>query len=205
MIMTVVGFIPGLDVISDAYFLGRAILDVVQGRGSWADVAMNAAFLLAPAVGGAYFRAAKTALNVAEGLGDAGKVARRGSNVAEAAQDLRNGDKVAGGAKLADDVVRGGKNLPEDFERSLKKGISGRSAPGKSDLDLLKGAPGSKPVPHNQYGSTTVGQIRAQGGDVIATPSTRPYDPWHVTIVPGPGGVDPLSALFRPTKHNPFA
>jgi len=51
--VTIVGFIPGVDVISDAYFLGRAIVDVLQGRGSWADVAMNAAFLLAPSVGGA--------------------------------------------------------------------------------------------------------------------------------------------------------
>ena len=42
---TVIGFIPGLDVISDAYFVGKAIVDVLQGRGSWADVAMNAASL----------------------------------------------------------------------------------------------------------------------------------------------------------------
>jgi RHS repeat-associated protein len=94
MAMTVLGFVPGLDVISDAYFLGRALIDVVQGGGSWADVAMNAAFLLAPAVGGAYFRAAKTAFNAADGLGDAGKAARRGSNAAETAQDLRKADGV---------------------------------------------------------------------------------------------------------------
>lgn len=39
--MTGLGFIPGLDVISDAYFLGRAIVDVVQERGWSEEVAMN--------------------------------------------------------------------------------------------------------------------------------------------------------------------
>ena len=50
MAMTVVGFIPELDVISDAYFLGRAVVDVLQGRGSRADVAMSVASLPAQAV-----------------------------------------------------------------------------------------------------------------------------------------------------------
>ncbi len=35
MAMTIIGFIPGIDVISDAYFLGRALIDVAQRKGSW--------------------------------------------------------------------------------------------------------------------------------------------------------------------------
>jgi hypothetical protein len=34
MAMTIIGFIPGIDVISDAYFLGRAPTDVAQGKGT---------------------------------------------------------------------------------------------------------------------------------------------------------------------------
>src|SRR5438445_3437438 len=42
MAMTIIGVIPGIDVVSDAYFLGRALIDVAQGKGDWGDVAMAA-------------------------------------------------------------------------------------------------------------------------------------------------------------------
>ncbi|MBI4415701.1 MAG: hypothetical protein HY557_01795 [Euryarchaeota archaeon] len=43
--MTVVGFIPGLDIISDVYFLGHRIIDANPGKGlnEWPDLATNAA------------------------------------------------------------------------------------------------------------------------------------------------------------------
>jgi RHS repeat-associated protein len=65
MAMTILGFIPGVDVISDAYFLGRAIIDVAQGKGSWAEVAFAAAMVAIP-VGGSIARMAKKAANVAD-------------------------------------------------------------------------------------------------------------------------------------------
>jgi hypothetical protein len=58
MAMTVIGFIPGVDVISDAYFLGRALTDVAQGTGDWGDVAL-AVVGLARLVGGEAFKQAK--------------------------------------------------------------------------------------------------------------------------------------------------
>jgi RHS repeat-associated protein len=204
MAMTIVGFIPGLDVVSDAYFLGRAIVDVIQGKGSWADVAMNAAFLLAPAVGGAVFRAAKTAANVLDGAGDAGRALNKVDNLADATKAVGKADQVGDAAeaavkRLPDDapVVRGGLNRPEDIARNLREtgGISALSAAGKSPEELAAF------VPHRRYGATTVGEIRAMGGDVISTP--RPGNPHHADILLGPMSPDQLSKLFQPTRLNP--
>jgi hypothetical protein len=108
MAMTIVGFIPGLDVVSDAYFLGKAILDVVQGRGSWADVAMNAAFLLAPAVGGAVFRVAKTAFNALDGAADAARAINKADNLADGAKAVGKADGTGGLARTAKGGSSGG-------------------------------------------------------------------------------------------------
>jgi len=117
--VTIVGFIPGVDVISDAYFLGRAIVDVIQGRGSWADVAMNAAFLLMPAVGGAAaFKLIKKFANVGDSAGDVAKSANKVAKNADAAKAVGKadglGDAAAKGGvyKLVDsdgNVVRTGR------------------------------------------------------------------------------------------------
>jgi len=97
--MTIVGFIPGLDVISDAYFLGKAIVDVVQGRGSWADVAMNAAFLLLPAVGGAAaFKLIKKFGSVGDSAGDVAKSANKVAKNADAAKAVGKADNVGDSA-----------------------------------------------------------------------------------------------------------
>jgi hypothetical protein len=49
-------------------------------------------------------------------------------------------------------------------------------------------------LPHPNIGVTSVGDIRAIGGDVI--PSYETDNPFHVTIIPGPGGTQELSGVF---------
>src|SRR3989442_13492005 len=51
---------PPVSSISDAYFLGRALINVAQGMGDWTDVAMAAVGLALP-VGGAAFKMLKMA------------------------------------------------------------------------------------------------------------------------------------------------
>jgi hypothetical protein len=106
-------------------------------------------------------------------------------------------------------VVRGGQNLPESFIRGSGatladgklNGISVNSAPGLSlaDLtraDLTTGYPG---IPHNRVGVTTVGAVRALGGEVTSSPTRTNHQ--HATL----SGLTPeqASTLFRPTVKNP--
>jgi RHS repeat-associated protein len=105
---------------------------------------------------------------------------------------------------LADNalVVRGGQNLPENFATGSGvtidgagnlNGVSVNSANGLSVQELSVG------MPHNQIGVTTVGEIRALGGNVV-TSGTR-FNPNHCTLC----GITPEQAsnLFRPTIRNP--
>jgi hypothetical protein len=113
---------------------------------------------------------------------------------------------------LPDDalVVRGGQNLPENFvkgsgvtlgaDRSLDH-VSVNSGPGLSVEDLTAaiaetGYPG---IPNRQVGVTTVGAVRAGGGDVVRSPTRT--NPNHAIL----RGVTPelASRLFRPTIANP--
>ena len=107
-------------------------------------------------------------------------------------------------------VVRGGQNLPANFaqgsgvmvdEGGRIQGVSVNAAPGVSVQELtapnpLTGYPG---IPHNQVGATTVGAIRADGGDVVPLPTRT--NPYHATL----SGLTPeqASRLFRPTIKNP--
>ncbi len=113
---------------------------------------------------------------------------------------------------LPDDVVvvRGGQNLPENFAQGSGvtvdaggkvQDVSVNAAPGLSVQELTApdaetGYPG---IPHNQVGVTTVGKVRALGGDVV--PSPRKRNPHHATL----SGLTPeqASSLFRPTVKNP--
>ncbi|MBD2194345.1 MULTISPECIES: flavoredoxin [Calothrix] len=95
-------------------------------------------------------------------------------------------------------VVRGGRNRPEDIERSIGThpsgvtGISVESAVGLSLKELCA------KIPHGQIGVTTVGEIRQQGGDVIRTSGRSPH---HATLI----GLKPeqISNLLTPTIGNP--
>lgn len=120
--------------------------------------------------------------------------------------EVAGASKIARSAsRLADDalVVRGGRNLPESFANGSGvtldsagrlNGVSVNSAPGRTVQELS-----SVNTPHNQIGVTTVGDIRAAGGDVIPSPTGN--NPYHCTMC----GITPQQAngLFTPTIPNP--
>ena len=72
-------------------------------------------------------------------------------------------------------VVRGGQNTPElisrkyDTHPSGVKGVSVHSAPGTNAEELAVG------IPNGQIGVTTVGRVRAAGGDVVRTHGRSPH------------------------------
>ena len=107
-------------------------------------------------------------------------------------------------------VVRGGQNLPHRFAQSSGvtvdsggkiQGVSVNAAAGLSleQLTAPNSSTGYPGIPHKQVGITTVGKVRALGGEVV--PSPRRGNPNHATL----GGLTPeqASALFRPTIRNP--
>jgi hypothetical protein len=101
---------------------------------------------------------------------------------------------------ISDDaiLVRGGRNRPEDIERAMAThpsgvtGVSVHAAVGLSVQDLAEG------IPHGQVGVTTVGEVRAVGGDVLRTAGRSPH---HATLT----GLKPQQAsnLLTPTIKNP--
>jgi hypothetical protein len=97
-------------------------------------------------------------------------------------------------------VVRGGTSKAEQFAANGKVGADGKltdssvnSAVNKTAAELSVG------IPNKQMGVTTVGNIRAQGGDVKAAPN--PNNPDHCSMC----GLTPKQAeqLFNPTIRNP--
>lgn len=113
---------------------------------------------------------------------------------------------------LPDDalVVRGGQNLPENFEKGsgvtveaegVLRGVSVNSAPDATVEELTASNPqtGYPGILNNQIGVTTVGEIRRCGGTVV--PSRTRTNPCHATL----GGLtsQQASRLFRPTVPNP--
>jgi hypothetical protein len=95
-------------------------------------------------------------------------------------------------------VTRGGRNRPEDIEKGMGthpsgvNGVSVESRDGKSVEELAAN------IPHTQIGVTTVGKVRAAGGDVVPTSGRSPN---HATLT----GLSPkqISDLLTPTKPNP--
>lgn len=107
-------------------------------------------------------------------------------------------------------VVRGGQNLPANFAQGSGvtvnaggkiEGVSVNAAPDVSVQELTAPNPhtGYPGIPHNQIGVTTVGAIRASGGNVVPSPTRT--NPYHATL----SGLTPeqASQLFRPTMKNP--
>jgi hypothetical protein len=95
-------------------------------------------------------------------------------------------------------VVRGGRNQPDDLRRGLRThpcGVTGASVEGAEDLTVEELA---RAIPHGQVGVTTVGTVRAAGGDVVRTSGRSPH---HATLV----GLSPeqASGLLTPTRPNP--
>ncbi|HEY7329765.1 MAG TPA: hypothetical protein VH592_19175 [Gemmataceae bacterium] len=95
-------------------------------------------------------------------------------------------------------VVRGGRNQKEDFRRGTRihpSGVTGFSVECAEGL-TVEGLAAA--IPHGQVGVTTVGAIRAIGGDVVRTSGRSPN---HATVV----GLSPeeASSLLTPTVANP--
>jgi hypothetical protein len=107
-------------------------------------------------------------------------------------------------------VVRGGQNLPANFAQGSGvtvdaggkiAGVSVNAAPNVSVQELTAPNPhtGYPGIPHHQVGVTTVGAIRAAGGDVVPSPTrTNPYHATLSELTP-----EQASQLFRPTITNP--
>jgi hypothetical protein len=95
-------------------------------------------------------------------------------------------------------VVRGGRNEAEDLRRGTARhpsgivGVSVESAPGLSVTQL------ASLIPHRRIGVTTVGAVRAAGGDVIPTSGRSPN---HATLTGV--GPDEATRLLTPTVPNP--
>jgi hypothetical protein len=113
---------------------------------------------------------------------------------------------------LPDDalVVRGGQNLPENFANGsgvtvgadgTLQGVSVNAAADSSVQELTAANPQTAypGILNNQVGVTTVGAIRAKGGNVIPSPTRTNKN--HATL----SGLSPeqASGLFRPTVPNP--
>src|SRR5437868_1625722 len=104
--------------------------------------------------------------------------------------------------KIPDDalVVRGGKNRPEDIRRgtgthpSGVTGVSVECAAGAT-VDQLATA-----ILHGQVGVTTVGKVRAAGGNVVRTSGRSPNHATLTGLTP-----DKASQLLTPTTPNPTA
>lgn len=95
-------------------------------------------------------------------------------------------------------VVRGGRNRPEDLERGTgthPSGVTGVSVASAAGLSVQELATG---IPHRQVGVTSVGAVRAAGGDVVRTSGRSPH---HATLT----GLSPeeASRLLSPTISNP--
>ncbi|MBI2804405.1 MAG: flavoredoxin [Planctomycetes bacterium] len=95
-------------------------------------------------------------------------------------------------------VVRGGQNRPADLRRKIgthPSGVTGLSVECDVGMTIEELAVF---VPHGQFGVTTVGEIRAAGGDVIRTTGKSPH---HATLVGL--SADEASRLLNPTQANP--
>jgi hypothetical protein len=95
-------------------------------------------------------------------------------------------------------VLRGGRNRPEDIRRGIgthPSGITGISVECEEGISIQKL---SALIPHGQIGVTTVGAVRAVGGDVIRTSGRSRY---HATLT---GLIsDEISLLLTPVVPNP--
>jgi hypothetical protein len=96
-----------------------------------------------------------------------------------------------GGSCSADHFVSG-TGVTVDAQGKLQN-VSVNSAPNAGIPEL------SKTIKHGKVGSTTVGEVRAAGGDVTPSPNTN--NPTHCTLC----GISPQQAedLFKRTEPNP--
>jgi len=114
-------------------------------------------------------------------------------------------ERGVGNNSLSNDaiVVRGGTNRAEQFTNGSGvttrhdgrlNGVSVNSTNGASVTQLSEG------IPHGRVGVTTVGDVRALGGNVVPSPTAG--NPSHATL----SGISATQAerLFNPTIRNPL-
>lgn len=126
------------------------------------------------------------ASSLAQGAGAAVSAVRGGAAIADSALVVRGGS--AAGANSVEGLARGTGTHPSGVT-----GFSAESANGATLCQLCGN------IAHNQVGVTTAGEIRAAGGNVIATKGASPT---HVTVT----GLKPEAAnrLLTPTRANPI-
>ena len=114
------------------------------------------------------------------------------SNLSSPNRLLRDEALVCRGGTCPADRFAGGSGVTIDAAGRLS-GVSVNSAPGRTVEELTAS------IPNKQVGVTTVGAVRAAGGDVI--PDPRPNSPFHCQLY----GITPVQAarLFTPTRQNP--
>ena len=100
--------------------------------------------------------------------------------------------RVCRGGTCTADRFAGGSGVTIDAAGRLS-GVSVNSAPGRTVEELTAS------IPNKQVGVTTVGAIRAVGGDVI--PDPRPNSSFHCQLY----GITPAQAerLFTPPRRHP--
>ena len=100
-------------------------------------------------------------------------------------------------------VVRGGRNQPADIERGTgthPSGVTGVSVEcglGVSVEDLAAA------IPHGQVGVTTVGAVRAAGGDVVRTSGRTPHHATLTGLTPDEASELLTPAIPNPTRNKP--
>ncbi|MBN1207446.1 MAG: RHS repeat-associated core domain-containing protein, partial [Myxococcaceae bacterium] len=113
---------------------------------------------------------------------------------ADATKGLPDDALVCRGGTCTADRFAQGTGVTLDDARKLQ-GVSVNSVPGVSLEQVTVG------IPNKQVGVTTVGEVRAAGGDVLPSPTRN--NPAHCTLC----GITPQKAeeLFTPTVRNPNA
>lgn len=200
----------------DIAFIAYDIYDIKTNGLTWVSglsLAADVAGAILPVVTGAGL--AVRALSHADDVVDAAKAA---DGIIEAVETANKADDIIDAVKHGDDLtdtLSHADNLPDDAlicrggecgagnfangsgitvnPDGTLSGVSVQSAPGVS-LEELAGY-----LPNNQIGVSTVGDVRAAGGNVV--PQPIPGIPYHAEL----SGITPQIAqqLFQPTIRNP--
>jgi RHS repeat-associated protein len=191
-----------LDIASIAY----DIYDISQNGLNWETglaLAADVGGLILPGVtgGGLAVRAlthadeAVDAVRAVNTAGNLAQAANQADNLTDAlthVDDLPNNAYVCRGGTCTAERFAGGSGVTINPDGTLS-GVSVNSAPGFSVQELTQN------IPNNQVGVTTVGDVRAAGGNVIPQPLFD--NPYHAYL----SGITPSQAenLFTPTIRNP--
>ena len=121
-----------------------------------------------------------------------GSTAKKNRTAKSGADALPNEAIVCRGGSCTADKFRNGSGVTVDQNGNLS-GVSVNSAANKPLEELTKG------IPHGKVGTTTVGDVRAAGGNVVPSPTAS--NPNHATL----SGItaEKAEALMTPAVSNP--